>query len=121
MKMVRVGPAPGFKPAPAQAETWAKIKGEQPKTLAYVTAMENVKLSGGMYAILPDEGAQTVAVGVRMPEDMTRDELVLTALQLGVDMSKKQMKKAELAKAVRLAMEKVALLEDDEDEGQGAA
>lgn len=117
VKVVRIGPTPGFKPSKDQAEAWEKIKGQSPKSLPYVSAMENVKLSGGMYAILPDlTAAPSVGSAIKMPEEMSRDELTLTALQLGIDMSRKQMKRAEIVKAVRLKMSEVVLLEDDEEE-----
>ena len=131
MKMVRVGPNPNYKlPAlkdkASQEEkdawnalkaSWAAVKESRVLTLPYVTAMDNVENSGGMYAILAEKAAETSSPGVRMPEEMTADELKLTALQLGVDLSK-PMKKADLVKTVRLAMDKVMLLEDDSDEDE---
>ena len=45
---------------------------------------------------------------------MTADELKLTALQLGVDLAK-PMKKSDLVKAVRKAMDAVVLMEDEDD------
>jgi hypothetical protein len=123
-KIVRIGPNPNFRPSKDQAADWALIKGQAPKQMTYVSAMENVKLSGGMYAILPDpQTGPSIGMAIRMPEEMTRDELTLTALQLGIDMTRKQMKKAELIKAVRLKMDAVVLLDDDDeetDEGSGA-
>jgi hypothetical protein len=126
MKMVRVGPNPTYKlpkdpeAAKVAKPLWEQIKGERPKTLPYVTAMENLRNSGGMYAILPEAAPATSSPGVRMPEEMTADELKLTALQLGVDLTK-PMKKADLVKTVRLAMDKVQLLVDDSEEEDGAA
>ena len=129
MKMVNVGPNPNYKlPAkkdkatPEEAAAWSntnanwtKIKAERPKLLPYVSAMDNMRNSGGMYAILPDAVPEASVGSVRMPEDMTADELKITALQLGVDLSK-PMKKSDLVKVVRKAMDAVTLLEDDEDE-----
>jgi hypothetical protein len=116
MKTVRVGPNSGFKPSPEQKDAWDKVKSGHPMVLSYTTAMENVKNSGGMYAILPEDAPTVSATAVLMPEDMTRDALILTALQMGVDVSKKQMKKADLVKAIRLKMDDVQLLDDDEGE-----
>lgn len=121
--MVKVGPNPNYKlPKDAEAARaakpiWEKIRAEQPKMLDHVTAMENIKNSGGMYAILPEAAPQSTASAVRLPEEMTADELKLTALQLGVDL-KKPMKKADLVAAVRRAMDAVQLLEDDPDEDE---
>lgn len=126
-KMVRIGPNPGFKPKAGDAGAplaFAAIKAKGVIEVDYVTAMENVVNSGGMYAVIPEasQGASQ-SPGIRLPEDMTADELKLTALQLGVDLSKKQMKKSELVKAVRLAMDRVSVLEDGEEDGDvdGAA
>jgi len=121
--MVRVGPNPTYKlpkdtdAAKAAKPIWEKIKAERPMSMSYVSAMDNVKNSGGMYAILPEASAETSSPGVRMPEEMTADELKLTGLQLGVDLSK-PMKKADLVKAVRIAMDKVQLLEDEDSEDE---
>lgn len=119
MKELRIGPNPAFKPTPEQKDVWEKVKTGRPMVLSYTTAMENVKNSGGMYAVLPDVVQAAPATAVLMPEEMSRDALILTALQMGVDVSKKQMKKAELVKAIRLKMDEVQLL-DDEGEEPGA-
>lgn len=131
MKMVRVGPNPNYKLPALKANasqedkdawnalkaSWAAVKDSRVLTLPHVTAMENIRLSGGMYAILVEAGPEKSSPGVRMPEEMTADELKLTALQLGVDVSK-PMKKSDLVKAVRIGMDKVMLLEDDSDEDE---
>jgi hypothetical protein len=130
--LVRVGPNPNYKlPAkkdratPEEAAAWAEIskvwdsiKGEQPKMLPHVCAIENTKNSGGMYAILTESEAPA-ATAILMPEQMTADQLKLTALQLGVDLSK-PMKKADLIKAVRKAMDAVQVSDDDADEDDAA-
>ncbi len=130
MKMVRVGPNPNYKlPAlkanPSQEDkdawnalkaSWAAVKESRIMSLPYVTAMENLRLSGGMYAILPDAAPVATASAIRLPEEMTADELKLTALQLGVDL-RKPMKKADLITAVRKAMDAVQLMDDDDSEG----
>lgn len=121
MKIVRVGPNPGYKlPKDASSEVkaaWAAIQKAIPLSLPYVSAMENVRNSGGMYAILPDVVVPS-ASAVRMPEEMQSDELKLTALQLGIDL-RKPMKKADLVAAVRKAMDAVQFLDDDsEDEDE---
>lgn len=128
MKMVNVGPNPNYKlPAKKDKATpedvaalsaatanWSKIKAERPRLLPYVTAVGNIQNSGGMYAILPDAVPEASVGSVRMPESMTADELKLTALQLGVDLTK-PMKKSDLVKAVRKAMDAVVLMEDEDD------
>lgn len=133
MKIVRVGPNPAYKlpakpDAKATAEAiaawraleanWAAVKESRVLNLPYVTAMDNVRNSGGMYAILPEaEAPGAVAAGIKMPEDMSADELKLTALQLGINMQK-PMKKAALIAAVRSAMDAVQIIDDEEDEAE---
>lgn len=124
-KMVKIGPAKGYHPPKGDtqaASEWEKVKARGVLEVDYVNANEALQYGKGMYQILPEaapETAPTASPGVRLPEQMTRDELVLTALQLGIDLSKKQMKKDELVKAVRLKLDEVQLLADD-DEGSGA-
>jgi len=128
---VRIGPAKGYKLPPlkkdasreetdahkALAGAWDQVKAGGVKEVTAVGANEALEYGRGMYEIVPAEAQATAAVGVRMPEDMTADELKLTALQLGVDVSR-PMKKTDLVKTVRLAMDKVQFLEDDSEEDE---
>lgn len=111
--LVKVGPNPAFRPTKDQEAMWQQIKAEKPKMVSMVTAAENVKLSGGMYAILP-ESVAPAASAVLMPEEMSADALKLTALQLGVDL-RKPMKKADLVAVVRKAMDAVQFVDDDSE------
>lgn len=118
MKMVNVGPNPNFKPAKGEEGVWAKIKEERPKRLSYVTAMDNIRNSGGMYAILPEAAPAASVSAIQMPEEMSDAALKLTALQLGIDLSKKNLKRSELVKAVHLAMDAVQFAAEDEDDAE---
>lgn len=132
--MVRIGPAKGYKLPPlkkdafreetdthkALAAAWEQVKAGGIKEVTAVGANEALQYGRGMYEIVPADAAPVASTAIRMPEDMTSDELKLTALQLGVDLSK-PMKKADLVKTVRLAMDKVQLLEDDSEDEDGAA
>jgi hypothetical protein len=121
VQMVRMGANPSYKlpaekeQAAALAPVWASIKKQAIRTVPYVVAVENAKNSGGMYAILAEEKPEASVGAIRMPEDMTADELKLTALQLGVDL-RKPMKKADLVAAVRRAMDAVILMDDDSED-----
>lgn len=130
--MVKVGPNPAYKlpakKANATAEeaaaysaleaAWKQIKGESPKNLPYVTAVENMRNSGGMYAILPEAAPAASVSAIQMPEEMSDAALKLTALQLGIDLSKKNLKRSELVKAVHLAMDAVQFAAEDEDDAE---
>jgi hypothetical protein len=52
-KMVKIAPAKGFNPADAAQKTaYAEAKKRGAIEVPYATAIENVKLSGGMYQIV---------------------------------------------------------------------
>ena len=129
--MVKIGPAKGYKlpslkPGASADDaaahknlvaSWDAIKAGGVKEVPIVGANEALQLSKGMYEILAAEEAPKTATAILMPEDMSPDELKLTALQLGVDL-KKPMKKAELVALVRKAMDNVQLLDDDSEEDE---
>lgn len=101
----------------ALVAAWEAVKANGPvERLPYATATENIRNSGGMYAFLPAKTEAPAATAVLMPEEMSEAALKLTALQLGIDMSKKGMKKSELVKAVRLAMDAVQFAAEDEED-----
>jgi hypothetical protein len=129
--MVRIGPAKGYKLPPLKKDAsreeadahkaltaaWEQVKAGGAKEVTAVGANEALQYGRGMYEIVPAEAAPVTATAIRMPEDMTADELKLTALQLGVDL-RKPMKKADLVAAVRKAMDAVELLEDEDSEDE---
>lgn len=103
---------PAFKPVDAaQAKVFEAVKKTGTMSLDYITALENIRQSGGMYAFVAAE-AEVNASAPRTLEDMTSEELKILMLQSGVT-PQKQMKRAEVIKAIRLAMDAVTI-EDDE-------
>lgn len=115
-KMVKIGPAKGFKASAEKKADWEKVQKRGVVEVDYGTAMEAIQNSGGMYEILPEEAAATPSTAIQMPEEMSNDALKLTALQLGIDLSKKNLKRSELVAAVRRAMDAVELADEDEDD-----
>lgn len=113
--MVRIGPNPKFKAETLEdkkALEFAKAKG--PFETDYVNAMEAVKNSRGIYMLITEEAKTVASSGPRALEDMTNDELKQMMLVSGVT-PQKQMKRPEVIKAIRLAMEKVEITDDETD------
>lgn len=107
-----LGVNPSYKPvekAQIAAYEIAKKKGNF-KT-DYANAMECLRNSDGLYRIVPEDAAP-VAAGPRLLEDMTSEELKIMMLQSGVT-PQKQMKRAEVIKAIRIAMDAVTIEDDD--------
>jgi len=110
--MTEIAANPAFKPSDAaETKAFEAVKKTGTIALDYVTALENVKLSKGMYAFVTPK-AQPDASAPRTLEDMTGEELEIMMLQSGVT-PQKQMKRAEVIKAIRLAMDAVMIEDDD--------
>ncbi|PZQ99206.1 MAG: hypothetical protein DI533_00415 [Cereibacter sphaeroides] len=109
-RMVKIEANPDFKADDAgEKEAFAKIKKARPIEVDYVTAMENVSQSGGMYRIQP-ETTQTEVV-VRNLEDMTTEELKIQMLAVGVT-PQKQMKRAEVISAIRIKLSEIEIADE---------
>jgi hypothetical protein len=116
-KMLKVGPNPNFNPKdPDQKAAFAKIKVERPRLLAYVTAMENIRLSGGMYSIISDD-VEPAPAAARTLEDHSIEELKVMMLQVGVK-PMKQMTKAGIIASIRKALDAVDVVADEETDAE---
>lgn len=112
--MVRIGPNPAFKPEnDADKAALAAAKAKGPFETDYVNAMEAVKNSRGLYILIVEEAKTMASAGPRALEDMTNDELKQMMLVAGVT-PQKQMKRPEVIKAIRLSMEKVEIIDEDD-------
>ena len=130
--MQKIGPAKGYKlPAlkekaspeevaahKALAASWEAVKAGGVKEVTAVGASEALQYGKGMYEILPTEAPAAPASAIQMPEEMSDDALKLTALQLGVDLTKKPMKRTDIVKAVRQAMDSIEFAAEDEVEAE---
>lgn len=110
-KMVKLAANPAFKPSESQKAAYDAAKKAGPVDMDYVTAMENIQLSEGMYAILPEEPG-TPATAPRRLEDMDLTELKVLMLQLGIK-TEKQMKKSDVISLVRRKMDEISISEDE--------
>lgn len=107
-------PNPNFEPSTKeQKEVFEGVKKRGPlERVAYVVAIDNIRLSGGMYMIKP-EGAPEASVptqGMSL-EDMSNDDLKIMMLKVGV-VPQKQMKRPEVIKAIRLKLAEVEITEE---------
>jgi len=111
MNMTSIIPNPNFTPTAGQKLQFQAIKelGEI-SNIPITTAMENVKNSGGMYMIKP--AAEEQAIKPLAFEDMGNDELKVYLLRLGIE-PQKQMRRAEIIKAIRLKMDAVEIIADE--------
>jgi hypothetical protein len=110
---VKLAVNPSFKAeSQAQKDALAAAKSKGAIECDYVTAMENIRLSGGLYAIVTQEAVATTP-GPRRLEDMDSDELKAMMLTAGV-VPQKQMKRAEVIKAIRLKLEGIKIVDEDE-------
>jgi hypothetical protein len=105
-KMVHIELDPAYK---RDATATAAAKKEGRLLVTYQTALENVRLSGGLYRIAPDENP-VVAPKVQAIEDMDRSSLLALAVSLGMK-TEKQMTVAGLAAFVKGKLDAVEIIE----------
>lgn len=111
--MVTLAANPAYKPTEETKSVFADIKKKGPFSVDYVTAMENMTNSGGMYAIVASETDQPVKAEPRRIEDMTSDELKVVMLSLGIK-TEKQMKRADVVRLVQSKMAEIDIVDDGE-------
>ena len=112
-KMVKIGPNPKFDAKTPEAKAaFEAAKKAGALEVPLLTARENVAASGGMYVILADVQAP-VEAAPRSLEDMGNDELKAMMLTAGV-IPQKQMKRADIIKAIRLKMDAIQIVDEDD-------
>lgn len=109
-KTVTIRPAAGFKTDDPAAK--ALHKSLKPKVVSYQTALENCRLSGGMYEIAPEKNTPVASQAPAL-EDMDLSDLKVLMLQSGIK-TEKQMTRSQVIVAIRKQLEKVELVEDSE-------
>ena len=109
MRMLKIGPNKAFDPADeAEAAVFETVKARGVLELPFVTAMENIANSRGMYAAVPEpKPNQIVAPEL---EDLTADELKVMMLRTGIQ-PQKAMTKAAIIKAIRNRLAQVTVTE----------
>ena len=113
--MVNIGANPDWRPSkdagPEAAAAMKAIKNAGPIRVAYLTALENIKASGGMYRILPEVEPVKVQVDSNLNE-MSMQELKVMMLNLGVKTSK-QMTRSQVIALIEKKLDEVEILDDD--------
>lgn len=116
-KMVHITHNPDFrvdKSAPdadAQTKALAEVKKAAPVRVDYVTALENIRISKGMYRILPEAQPVKVQVDSNLAE-MSLQELKVMMLNLGVKTTK-QMSRSQVITLIEKKLDEVELVEDE--------
>lgn len=98
---------PAFK---GDAALIAAAKKKGPFTVDYVTALENIEYSEGLYRIAPVQ-TKTEVPNVTL-EDMTSEQLKVHMLAVGI-VPQKQMKRQEVIKAIRAKLAEVEIADDE--------
>lgn len=116
-KMVKLAATKGFKPANDQEkQDYEAIKRLGIRDYDYVTAMENVANSGGMFEIVPDQ-PPVESVAPRSVDSMSNDELKLAMVSLGIK-TEKRMKRTDMILLVKSRMMEIDVEVDDSPDSE---
>ena len=110
--MVKLAANPAYKPTDATKADYALVKKQGEQSVDYVTAMENIQNSSGMYAIVPESPVAPSPMAPRALDDMDLSELKVMMLSLGVK-TEKQMKKSDVIRLIKSKMEEIDIVEDE--------
>lgn len=114
-KIVRLAPNLDYKPStPEEKATFAAVKARGKFDVSWVTAMENIKNSGGMLAVDYVEPVAVPEPGPRRLEDMDGDELKVMMLSLGLKTDKKKLKRDDVIRLIRTRMDEIEIDDDAE-------
>lgn len=80
----------------------------------HLTAIENIRMSKGMYSIAPEKKNKAQRINVDL-EDMDPEDLKVMMLSLGVKTTK-VMKRPDVIRLIRSKLEGVEIVEDDGEE-----
>lgn len=111
-KMVKLAANPAYKAESDEDKALLKaVKAKGVVEYDYVTAMENMANSRGLYVIVP-EVAEVQTMAPRRLEDMGLEELKIMMLSLGIK-SEKQMRRADVERLVRARMAEIDIVEGE--------
>lgn len=109
-KLVKVAASDDYKPANAEAKAaYEAAKKAGVKSMPYVTAMENIKLSDGMFKIVAEE--QALSVSVQSLEDKSNEELKVMLVSLGIK-TEKQMRRPDIIRLIRSKLEDIEVIDE---------
>ena len=108
---VKIAASRAFKPSnDEERAAYAVAKSQGVKVMDVLTATDNVRLSGGMYEILPEVAPNAVEVKTPELEDLSLDQLKVMMLQTGVT-PQKIMTKAQVIALIRGKLAQVQITE----------
>lgn len=111
--MVKLAANPNYKATTQEDDlVYKEIKKKGAVLVDYVTAMENVANSRGMYAVVPESGQPQKAEPRRI-EDMTGEELKVTMLSLGIK-TEKQMKRVDVIRLIQSKLAEIDIVDGGE-------
>lgn len=111
-KMVRIGANKDYRPTAETAVAFAAIKKAGEIEVPYLTAIENCRNSGGMYAIMPEKAPTKVKVDTDLNE-LSNQELKVMMLNLGIK-TEKVMKRTDIIALIERKLDSVEVV-DGED------
>lgn len=89
------------------------VKARGRVTVAYAQAMENIRLSGGMYVPIVQEDAEIVTtIRPRTVDDWSNDELKTFLINAGLTLEKR-VKRADLIMLVQRKLDEVEVADDE--------
>ena len=105
---VKIAASRSFKPSnDEERAAYAVAKAQGVKTMDIQTATDNVRLSGGMYEILPEVAPNAVEVKTPELEDLSLDQLKVMMLQT----PQKVMTKEQVISLIRAKLAAVQITE----------
>lgn len=85
-------------------------------TTTWATAMANVRMSKGLYELVPEKKTEVeIKVGGLSVDEMSNAELKLMAVKLGKTIRKKSIMRKDLVRLVQEALDFVEVTEDDDE------
>ena len=83
-------------------------------TVPYQTALENIRLSQGRFAIAPEKKEKPARINTEL-EEMSADDLKVMLLSLGIK-TQKTMKKSDVITSIRTKLAGVEIVDDGDEE-----
>lgn len=111
-KMVKIAPNPDFKIGADTKDAYEAAKKKGAFEVPYITAIENVRRSGGMYKILAEKTPVAAPSGP-WHEGKSNADLLAMLLSLGIK-TEKQMTRSQIVSLIERKMETVEIVPEED-------
>jgi len=111
-KIVTIHANPDFEHKRDEEYKAIKLGGE--KKVAFQTALENIRNSGGRFSIAPEKKDKAARINTDL-EDMDTQDLKVMMLSLGIKTTK-VMKRSEVITSIRTKLADVEIVDDEPEE-----